>query len=68
MLMLGMKKYLVGAVAGLLVGLWFGINIGHDRSLWANPFTEPNLTNKAKDVASDAWKDAKKAARDSLSD
>lgn len=68
MAMLGMKKYFIGLVIGLLVGLWFGVNIGHDRPLWANPFTEPSLANKAKDVASDALKDAKKAMRDQLAD
>ena len=45
-----------------------GVNIGKDRPLWANPFSEPSLSQKAKDVASDAWQDAKKAARDSLAD
>ena len=66
--MLGMKKYFIGIVVGLVVGLWFGVNIGHDRPLWSNPFADPGLTNKAKDVASDAWKDAKKAAHDSLAE
>ena len=66
--MLGLKKYLIGLVVGLLIGLWFGVNIGHDRPLWANPFTEPSLTSKAKGVASDAIKDAKKAVRDKLAD
>jgi len=65
--MLGIKKYLIGAVAGLLVGLWAGVNIGHDRPVWANPFAEADLQEKAKDTAMDAWKGAKEAARDSLS-
>ena len=66
--MLGIKKYLIGAVLGLLVGLWFGVNIGQERPLWSNPFTEPTLQQKAKGKVMDALKDAKKAARDSLSD
>jgi hypothetical protein len=64
----GIKKYLIGLVIGLIVGLWAGVNIGKDRPIWANPFAEPSLTAKAKDAASDVWKDAKKAARDSLAD
>jgi len=68
MVMLGMKKYFIGIVMGLLVGLWFGVNIGNDRPLWANPFAEPSLANKAKGAAADVWKDAKKAARYSLAD
>ncbi len=66
--MFGLKKYVIGAVVGLAIGLWAGVNIGKDRSVWANPFAGPNLTEKAKGVASDAWKDAKKAARESLAD
>jgi len=66
--MLGMKKYLIGIVVGLLIGLWAGVNIGRDRPLWANPFAGPSLAQKAKGVASDVWKDAKKAARESLAE
>jgi len=68
MAILGIKKYLIGAVPGLLLGLWFGVNIGHDRPLWSNPFAEPSLSKRAQDVAEDVWRDAKKAARESLAD
>ena len=64
--MRSIKKYLIGTVVGLLVGLWFGVNIGENRPIWENPFTEKNLTAKAKDVATDVIKNAKKAARDKL--
>lgn len=66
--MLGIKKYLIGIVVGLLLGLWFGVNIGHDRPVWSNPFAQASLQEKAKDTMLDALKDAKKAARDSLSE
>ena len=66
--MMGFKKYLIGAVIGLVIGLWMGVNIGKERPLWANPFTEPSLTQKAKDTASDVIKDAKKAVREKLED
>ena len=66
--MSSLKKYLIGLIVGLLIGLWTGVNIGKDRPIWSNPFAEPELTQKAKDVASDVWKDAKEKARESLSD
>jgi hypothetical protein len=66
--MANLKKYLIVALIALAVGLWFGVNLGRGQPLLANPFAEQNLTEKAKDAASDAWKDAKKAARDSLSE
>ncbi|MDT8384953.1 MAG: hypothetical protein RRB22_11085 [Gammaproteobacteria bacterium] len=66
--MFGIKKYFIGMVLGLVVGLWFGVNLGQDRPLWSNPFAERALTDKAKDTVVDAFKDARKAARDSLAD
>ena len=66
--MSSIKKYLIGVIIGLLIGLWMGVNIGRDRPLWSNPFAAQSLTQKAKDAASDVWQDAKKAARDKLSD
>jgi len=66
--MLGIRKYIIGLVIGLVVGLWAGVNIGKERPILANPFAEPTLAQKAKDTAGDVWKDAKKAARDTLSD
>ena len=66
--MLKIKKYIMGGIIGLLVGLWMGVNIGAERPLWSNPFAEKDLSQKAKEAASGAWKGAKKAARDKLAD
>jgi hypothetical protein len=62
------KKYIMGGVIGLLVGLWMGVNIGAERPLWSNPFVKKDISQKAKEVASEAWKDAKKVARDKLAE
>ena len=64
--MKAIKKYLIGAVVGLLIGLWFGVNIGQDRPIWANPFDKKTITEKAKDVTSDVIKDTKKAIIEKL--
>lgn len=66
--MLGFRKYIIGIIIGLLLGLWMGVNIGEDRPLWSNPFSEPGLSQKARDAVSDVWQDTKKAAREKLSD
>ncbi len=66
--MFGIKKLVLGLIVGALVGLWVGVNVANDRPIWANPFEDATLAEKAKGVADDAWKDAKKAARKSLDD
>jgi len=35
-----------GIIIGLLLGLWFGVNIGRDRPLFGNPFAEPTVQEK----------------------
>lgn len=66
--MANLKKYLIGLIIGLLLGLWGGVNIGKGQPLWANPFADVDLSQKAKDAATDVWKDAKEKARESLAD
>ena len=43
-----LKALLTGIVLGLLVGLWFGVNIGRDRPIFANPFTEATVKERLK--------------------
>jgi hypothetical protein len=66
--MLVIKKYLIGLLLGAALGFSAGINVGHDRPFWANPFADVSLTEKAQNVATDAWQDAKKAASERLAD
>ena len=37
-----------GIVIGLLLGLWFGVNLARDRPIFSNPFAEPTLQEKLK--------------------
>ncbi len=43
-----LKTLLGGIVIGLLLGLWFGVNLGRDRPIFSNPFTEPTVQEKLK--------------------
>lgn len=43
------NKFIIGAVVGVLVGLWFGVNIGKDKPFWSNPFEEKSFTDMAVD-------------------
>lgn len=57
-----MKNMIIGLLAGLIIGLWFGVNIGRDKPIWSNPFNEPSLGDRAKD----AYQDTKRAIKEGL--
>lgn len=48
-----MKLLFIFLVAGFMVGLWFGVNIGKGNALYENPFTEPDILQDAHDSADD---------------
>lgn len=40
-------KFLVaGVVLGLLLGLWFGVNLGREQPLLSSPFDKPTVTQQ----------------------
>ncbi|MDD3518651.1 MAG: hypothetical protein PHQ14_09895 [Chromatiales bacterium] len=56
-----MLKYLVvGALFGLVIGLWFGVNIGRDKPFYANPFKEKALDERVRDSARDVYEDTRR--------
>lgn len=40
------KFLIIGAIAGLVIGLWFGVNIGKDQNIFSNPFEERSLKER----------------------
>lgn len=61
-----LKLILVGVVAGLLVGLWFGVNIGKGKPFYSNPFAEVSLQDRIKAKGLEVMENTKDAIRDSL--
>jgi hypothetical protein len=59
-----MKKILIGLVIGILLGLWWGVNIGKGRDFYANPFK--GAQEHAKEKAGEMIDDAKKSLREKL--
>lgn len=51
---------------GLVLGLWFGVNLGKEKPIWSNPFAQRSLAEAAKSKADAIIKDAKRAVRESL--
>ena len=39
-----------GIVVGVLLGLWFGVNLGKDQPLLSNPFSTDTVQKKIKDT------------------
>lgn len=48
-----MKLLFIFTLAGFVVGLWFGINIGKGNALYDNPLTDPDVLEEAHDSADD---------------
>jgi hypothetical protein len=62
--MAGVKKLITGLIIGVLIGLWFGVNIGKGRPFWSNPFTE--VADKAKQKTDQVIEGAKDSLRKKL--
>lgn len=43
-----LKMLFMGFLLGLIIGLWFGINMGKQKPIFSNPFAEENLQKKIK--------------------
>ncbi|MEM9603744.1 MAG: hypothetical protein AAGA11_12835 [Pseudomonadota bacterium] len=39
-----MKRLCFGLLLGFVVGMWFGINIGKDRTFYSNPLEDNTLS------------------------
>jgi len=44
------KMLLLGIVIGLLLGLWFGVNIGRDKPIFSNPFVSSDIKEKIRET------------------
>lgn len=61
------KKRLVIILIILVVGIWFGYNIGQNRPFYSNPFVA-TTQEKIKSKAGEVVKETKKVLRESLED
>jgi hypothetical protein len=55
------KILITGIVIGGLVGLWFGFNIGKQRPVYANPFTDPEVSSRIENTGEEAVQDSGQA-------
>lgn len=55
--MLGIKKLLIGIAIGIVLGMWWGVNVGKGQPFYANPFK--SAQDRAKDKANEMLDSAK---------
>ena len=55
--MIPLKKYLIGLIIGIALGLWWGVNIGKGHVFYDNPFKAAQ--ERAKDRANQMLDNAK---------
>jgi hypothetical protein len=49
-----------------VVGLWFGVNIGKDQNIFANPFTDKSIQEKILDSGGELLEKSGKAIKDKV--
>ena len=48
------KLAIIWLLLGLLLGMWFGVNIGRDKPIYSNPFAANSLKEKLKQAGEGA--------------
>jgi hypothetical protein len=64
----GIKKLLIGFVAGVVIGLWFGVNLGKGQPIYSNPFQERSLKERVLESGGDMLEKSGQALKRSLKD
>jgi len=64
--MLKIKNILI--IIGIIIGLWFGINIGRDEPLLSNPFSHKPLQKKLLESGEDLLDKGNQAIKEKLRD
>ncbi len=55
------KIILISLVAGILIGMALGVNIGRDKPLLSNPFARESLVDRAKQLGNETLEKGGKA-------
>ena len=66
--MSGIKKLLIGFGAGIVFGLWFGVNLGKDQPIYSNPFHEASIKHRLVESGGNMLEKSGQALKHSLKD
>jgi len=61
-----LKTISVGIIAGFIIGLWIGINIGKNQSILSNPFVDKPLHKKLINSSGNFLEKSGRAIKDSI--
>ena len=64
--MFKLKKLVIGFCAGLVIGLWFGVNLGKGQPIYSNPFHDVSIKDRLVESSGDALEKSGRALKDSL--
>lgn len=64
--MSAIKKLLMALAIGIVIGLWFGINLGKGQPIYNNPFHEASLKHRLIESGGDMLEKSGKALKNSL--
>ena len=64
--MFKIKKLVLGFCAGMVIGLWFGINLGKGQPVYSNPFRDASLKDRLVESGGDALEKSGRALKNSL--
>lgn len=59
-----LKNIIIGFAVGIIIGMWFGINIGKDKSICSNPFAERTLQERLKETGGEVLEKSGKALQE----
>ena len=64
--MFKIKKLVIGFCAGLVIGLWFGVNLGKGQPIYSNPFHNVSIKDRLVESSGDALEKGGRALKNSL--
>lgn len=53
-----LKVFVSGLIVGALLGLWGGVNIGKQQSIYANPFSDQPVADSLRDAGRSAARES----------
>lgn len=64
--MFKIKKLVIGFCAGIVIGLWFGVNLGKGQPIYSNPFHNVSVKDRLVESGGDMLEKSGRALKNSI--